>query len=133
MNWSRRGELAGQTEQPVAMVSGRMSERLHGDESMMVFAGNANRPLAEEIVARLRLPLGKAVVDHFSDGEVSVEIIDMLGRSVMTVPVKQIEAGAARTVEVNASSLASGTYLYRLIATTATDTMVKTGRMMLIK
>ncbi len=65
--------------------------------------------------------------------EVSVEIIDMLGRSVMTLPAKQLEAGAARTVEVNASSLASGTYLYRLIAKTATDTMVKTGRMMLIK
>ena len=65
--------------------------------------------------------------------EVSIEIIDMLGRSVMTLPAKQLEAGAARTVEVNASNLASGTYLYRLIAKTATDTMVKTGRMLLIK
>ena len=57
----------------------------------------------------------------------------MLGRSVMTLPAKQLEAGAARTIEVNASNLASGAYLYRLIAKTATDTMVKTGRMMLIK
>ena len=65
--------------------------------------------------------------------EVTVEVIDMLGRSVMTLPVQQMEAGAARTVEVNASNLASGAYLYRLIARTATETMVKTGRMMLIK
>ena len=44
--------------------------------------------------------------------EVTIEIIDMLGRSVMTLPAKQMEAGAKRTVEVNASNLASGAYLY---------------------
>ena len=65
--------------------------------------------------------------------EVSIQIIDMLGRSVMTLPAKQMEAGAKRTVEVDASNLASGAYLYRLVAKTATETMVKTGRMMLIK
>ncbi|MGI9334591.1 MAG: ribose-phosphate diphosphokinase [Gammaproteobacteria bacterium] len=42
----------------------------------MVFAGNANRPLAEEICSRLNLPMGKAVVGRFSDGEVMVEIMD---------------------------------------------------------
>lgn len=65
--------------------------------------------------------------------EVSVEIIDVLGRSVMTLPAAQIEAGANRHLDVNASSLASGTYLYRLLARTATETMVRTGRMTLVK
>lgn len=41
---------------------------------MMVFTGNANRELANEVVKNLRLPLGKAKVDKFSDGEISVEI-----------------------------------------------------------
>jgi len=41
---------------------------------MMVFTGNANRELAKEVVKNLRLPLGKAKVDKFSDGEISVEI-----------------------------------------------------------
>jgi len=41
---------------------------------MMVFTGNANRPLAEKVAERLHLPLGEADVGHFSDGEVAVEI-----------------------------------------------------------
>lgn len=41
---------------------------------MMVFTGNANRELAQEVVKNLRLPLGKARVDKFSDGEICVEI-----------------------------------------------------------
>ena len=65
--------------------------------------------------------------------EVTVEIVDLLGRNVMTLPVQQMAAGSNRTLQVDATSLASGTYLYRVIARTATDTMVKTGRMTLIK
>jgi len=41
---------------------------------MMVFTGNANRELAEQVVENLGLPLGKAKVGKFSDGEVTVEI-----------------------------------------------------------
>lgn len=41
---------------------------------MMVFTGNANRDLAQKVVDNLRLPLGNAKVDKFSDGEVAVEI-----------------------------------------------------------
>ena len=65
--------------------------------------------------------------------EVSVEIVDMLGRRVMTVPAQTVQAGADRTFEVNASNLASGVYVYRIIATMANDTVTKTGRMTLIK
>jgi len=46
------------------------------DDRMIVFCGNANRPLAEQIVHHLGMPLGKANVGRFSDGEVMVEIID---------------------------------------------------------
>ena len=43
---------------------------------MMVFTGSANPTLAKEIVGHLNMPLGKAIVDRFSDGEVMVELID---------------------------------------------------------
>lgn len=52
----------------------------------MVFAGNANLPLAEKIVAKLGLPLGKATVGRFSDGEVMVEILENVrGRDVFII------------------------------------------------
>jgi len=53
---------------------------------MMVFTGNANPQLAQDIVNHLRLPLGKAVVDRFSDGEVAVEIMENVrGKDVFLV------------------------------------------------
>ncbi len=53
---------------------------------MMVFAGNANPQLAQDIVARLNMPLGKAVVGKFSDGEVMVEIMENVrGKDVFIV------------------------------------------------
>jgi ribose-phosphate pyrophosphokinase len=44
------------------------------NESTMLFTGNANRSLAVEIAQHLQMPLGKATVDRFSDGEILVEI-----------------------------------------------------------
>jgi ribose-phosphate pyrophosphokinase len=41
---------------------------------LKLFAGNSNPPLAEEISQYLKVPLGKAVVETFSDGESKVEI-----------------------------------------------------------
>ena len=50
---------------------------------MMVFSGNANPKLANDIAARLQLPLGKAIVGRFSDGEVMIEIMENVrGRDV---------------------------------------------------
>lgn len=53
---------------------------------MMVFTGNANPQLAQAIVARLQMPLGKAVVGRFSDGESMVEIMENVrGKDVFVV------------------------------------------------
>ncbi|MCL6556901.1 MAG: ribose-phosphate diphosphokinase [Burkholderiales bacterium] len=46
----------------------------HGN--MMVFTGNANPKLAEDVVRKLNLRLGRAIVGRFSDGEVMVEILE---------------------------------------------------------
>ena len=40
----------------------------------MVFSGNANLALATNIAQELNVPLGKATVERFSDGEISVQI-----------------------------------------------------------
>lgn len=56
------------------------------NSEMMVFSGNANTVLAKQIVDHLNLPLGKAVVGTFSDGEVMVEITEHVrGRDVFIV------------------------------------------------
>lgn len=43
-------------------------------ERIRIFSGNANIPLAKEICNKLGVPLGKANVSTFSDGETRVEI-----------------------------------------------------------
>jgi ribose-phosphate pyrophosphokinase len=45
-------------------------------DRLMVFAGNANTRLAQDVAKRLNLSLGRAVVGKFSDGEVMVEIME---------------------------------------------------------
>tara|TARA_B100000989_G_scaffold298701_1_gene289269 strand:+ start:11376 stop:12320 length:945 start_codon:yes stop_codon:yes gene_type:complete len=41
---------------------------------LVLFSGNANPVLAEEIAEHLKIPMGKAHVGRFSDGEIAVEI-----------------------------------------------------------
>jgi ribose-phosphate pyrophosphokinase len=45
----------------------------HQDE-LKIFAGNSNLPLAREICQHLKMPLGQATVETFSDGESRVEV-----------------------------------------------------------
>ncbi|MGB5453947.1 MAG: ribose-phosphate diphosphokinase [Sedimenticolaceae bacterium] len=53
---------------------------------MMVFSGNANPQLTADIAGYLDIPLGKAVVGQFSDGESMVEIQENVrGRDVFVV------------------------------------------------
>jgi len=55
-------------------------------DNMMVFTGNANPALTEKVVHHLGLPLGKAHVGRFSDGETLVEIMDNVrGRDVFII------------------------------------------------
>ena len=55
-------------------------------ESMMVFAGNANPKLAQAVTEYLHIPLGRASVARFSDGEVSVQLLDTVrGKDVFVL------------------------------------------------
>ncbi len=53
---------------------------------MMVFAGNSNPELVHKVVNHLHIPLGKAYVGRFSDGEIAVEIQENVrGRDVFII------------------------------------------------
>ncbi|MGE0873288.1 MAG: ribose-phosphate pyrophosphokinase [Burkholderiales bacterium] len=47
-----------------------------GMERLMVFTGNANPRLAQDVTKHLNLALGRAIVGRFSDGEVMVEVLE---------------------------------------------------------
>src|SRR5580658_5726155 len=53
---------------------------------LALFTGNANPVLAHDIARYLRLPVGRASVGRFSDGEVNIEIMENVrGRDVFIV------------------------------------------------
>lgn len=53
---------------------------------LMIFSGNANLELSKKISHHLNIPLGKATVGRFSDGEIMVEILENVrGRDVFIV------------------------------------------------
>ena len=55
-------------------------------QSLTLFTGNANPALAQEIARHLMVPLGRATVGRFSDGEVNIEIMENVrGRDVFIV------------------------------------------------
>ncbi|MEY2896192.1 MAG: hypothetical protein RL669_461 [Pseudomonadota bacterium] len=55
-------------------------------ENLMVFSGNANPRLAQAVVQHLNIPLGRASVNRFSDGEVMVEINENVrGRDIFVL------------------------------------------------
>jgi len=59
--------------------------RTSGTE-LKVFSGNANKPLAEEICRHLKIPLGKANLTTFCDGEYYLQIMENVrGRDVFVI------------------------------------------------
>ena len=53
---------------------------------LMIFSGNANLELSQKISHHLNIPLGKATVGRFSDGEIMVEILENVrGRDVFII------------------------------------------------
>jgi ribose-phosphate pyrophosphokinase len=55
-------------------------------DSLMVFTGNANPQLAEAVAKHLDITVGRATVGRFSDGEVTVELLENVrGRDVFVL------------------------------------------------
>ena len=57
---------------------------------MAVFSGNAHPELAHDIARCLHVPLARASVGRFSDGEINVEILENIrGRDDLHHPADQ--------------------------------------------
>ena len=55
-------------------------------DNLSIFSGNANPMLAAQVVDYLKVPLGRARVEQFSDGEIAVEILENVrGRDVFII------------------------------------------------
>jgi hypothetical protein len=101
--------------------TGTEDPEVPGDFSLL---GNYPNPFNPSTTIRFDLP---------ENAEVSISIFDALGREVMSTPAKAMSAGANRMMSFDAASIASGTYIYRVVAKGATSTMVDTGMMTLTK
>ena len=56
------------------------------DSSLMLFTGNANPQLAQDIANYMRVSLGKAMIGKFSDGEIQIEILENVrGKDVFVI------------------------------------------------
>ena len=108
---------------PVQIVTGAENEMAELPTEF-VLHGNYPNPFNPSTRIQFDLP---------ESAQVQIQIVDMLGRRVITLPAQEMEAGANQSMELNAGSLASGTYLYRLVASGAKARHVKTGRMTLVK
>jgi len=55
-------------------------------DNLFIFSGNANTELTDQVVDYLKVPLGKARIEQFSDGEIAVEIQENVrGRDVFII------------------------------------------------
>ena len=73
---------------------------MQDDRNLLVFTGNANRPLAEAVCKELGIRLGKAQVGRFSDGEVQVEIEENVRRQEVFVMQPTCAPSAENLVEL---------------------------------
>ena len=78
-------------------------------------------------------PSTRVVFDLPSAAEVTVHVFDVLGRNVIVTGPVSVSGGLDRSLEVDASSLPSGAYIYQVRAQTGSDMLVRSGRMILAK
>lgn len=110
---------------PLTIVSGVSNEsaldEVPGEFRLL---GNYPNPFNPTTTIRFDLPQAASV---------SVDVYDMLGRKVLSLPAETRAAGAAQALRLDASSLASGLYLYQVNAQAESATFVSTGRMIFLK
>ena len=77
-------------------------------------------------------PTTNVVFEVPQPAKVSVEVYDVMGRKVLDVPATSFAPGAGQ-VTIDASSLSSGIYLYRVTAEMIEQTVTQSGRMTFVK
>jgi hypothetical protein len=86
--------------------------------------GNYPNPFGQVTEIALDLPAA---------GHVRVEVYDVLGRRVLVAQDGEMPAGTNQSVQIDGSRLASGLYIYRVIADIDGERQVETGRMTLVR
>jgi hypothetical protein len=74
-------------------------------------------------------PTTSIVFDLPEEAAVEVAVYDLLGHQVLALPARTFEAGSGRRLTVDASTLASGVYVYRLLA----GREARSGRFVVLK
>lgn len=92
--------------------------------STFVLDGNYPNPFNPTTTIRFSLPVAATV---------RVDVYDVAGRRVLTLPEKEYAAGANQTIMLDATNLVSGLYIYRVVATGGSSTFSGTGRMVMLK
>jgi hypothetical protein len=69
------------------------------------------------------------VMDLPEAADVAVEVFDLIGRRVATIPAQALDAGRGKRVEIGAESMASGVYLYRVEARMPGNLATFSGKM----
>ena len=64
--------------------------------------------------------------------EIQIDVMDVIGRQVLTIPKRSMAAGWNQSIELNARGLPSRLYLYRLIASSPVENSIQMGRFMKI-
>ena len=62
-----------------------------------------------------------------------LEVVDVIGRRVLTLPAKTISAGWGKRITIHGESLSPGIYLYRLIADAPINHSLQTGRIIKLR
>ena len=118
------GQPEAGTTNGIVTNSGTSTETESGLPTAFELMGNYPNPFNPTTTVSFNLP---------EAANVQVDVVDMLGRQVMSIPLDMLPAGANHEVQIDASSLASGTYLYRVVAQGASAMHVKTATMTLLK
>lgn len=78
--------LVAADKKPDPWLRSKNCEKLKKPDNVLIFSGNANRPLAEDIAKHLGTNLGNSSVTKFSDSETNVQIKDSIrGKDVYIV------------------------------------------------
>jgi hypothetical protein len=114
-------DAAGNVVVPQVTTSNEVEAEL---PAVFTVHGNYPNPFNPTTNVRFDLP---------EQANVRIEVVDVLGRQVMTVAPQTMSAGAGKVITIDAARLSSGTYFYRVVAEGATRTFIQGSKFTLVK
>jgi len=108
--------FTGTTCTPVGVEETTRKESL--PENLVVYENYPN-PFQETTRLVFDLPM---------ESQVQVEVVDIIGRSVLKMPAIRMQAGWQKSIQLNGESLPHGVYLYRVITDSAEGRLIQAGR-----